>query len=219
MLTMKSLFPQTSLWSFGMVAFPALKILSAVPSLGLYNQLFANWRFLMFCFFATVSYCYYCFAAPAFQAHRGADPAPALEQFDWWKKRVHYPWLLCELSFLLAFLWPLLSIAVQVLRNGQLDAAVEDFATRYLAHHWATLLWDLFELVLLYLASVLLTQVVLVDALHRTVLFRTADGMYTDAAQLVDLAALCGPRSAGADKVADVQLQIVSTTSDEKAKA
>ena len=41
-----------------MVAFPILKLVVSIPSLGLYNQLFSNWWFLLFCFFSSTSYWY-----------------------------------------------------------------------------------------------------------------------------------------------------------------
>ena len=43
-----------------MIAFPMLKLLMAVPSLGLYNQLFSSWFFLFFAFFASTSFWYIC---------------------------------------------------------------------------------------------------------------------------------------------------------------
>eukprot|EP00966_Prymnesium_polylepis_P197000 4565237-Prymnesium_polylepis.1 len=145
MLTWKSLFPESSLWTLGVIAFPILKVLTSIPSLGLYNQLFSNWKFVFFCFFASTSYWYFLFAAPAFQKNRGRDPSPAFEEFGYWKKRVHYPWLICEIVFLVAFLWPLFELAGDVIRNGQADKAGEDYLARYVAHHWATLIWDIIE--------------------------------------------------------------------------
>ena len=181
-LTLKTLFPQSSLWSIGMIAFPMLKLLMAVPSLGLYNQLFSSWFFLFFAFFASTSFWYYMLAAPIFQRHRDDDPTQALATFKKWKTRVHYPWLLLELGFLVAFLWPLLTMLWQVIESGQVrvTAGEEEYATRYLAHHWGMLIWDAIEIILLYLASTFLTTLVLVDGLTHVTLLRTADGQYTD---------------------------------------
>ena len=145
MLTWKSLFPESSLWTLGVVAFPVLDLLMSIPSLGLYNQLFSNWKFLCFCFFSSTSYWYFLFAAPAFHKHRGPDPTLAFKQFGWWKKHIHYPWLLAEVGFIVAFLWPLFQLIGDVLANGQVEQAATDWLTRYIAHHWGMVVWDIIE--------------------------------------------------------------------------
>jgi len=122
-LTWKSFFPELSLWTFAAAAFPLLKLLLSIPALGYYNQLFSNWRFLLFAAFLSTSYWYCWLAVPILQKLRASDPSEAITTFK---------------TFLVAFLWPLLEATVRVWQTGQkqgIDGKAENFAARCLAHH------------------------------------------------------------------------------------
>ena len=139
MMSWKSLFPESSVWILGTFAFPVLAVFTTIGTMSIYNQLFSNWKFVVFCFFASTSNWYYILLTPVYGAHRESDPATVMAKTKKIKMIVHYPWLLVELVFGIAFLWPLFMFIgneEKYNRSDGIDGDMDDFAARYLAHHW-----------------------------------------------------------------------------------